>query len=319
MKYLAALMVLFAMALSLSGCNGTSPSESQTTPQFSQMDETSSSAEGGASVSKEVDSSSAPDASDLVASGQPEQAQQPSDPSQPDAGSADSSKQPPQEQSAADASVEAYFDNTLFVGDSIMEGIRQYVMGQRESSACLGEAKFLTTTIGISLADLVGEREAGIAYSYKGSEMSLEEIVTDVKPQRIFLLLGLNDLSTVEEEPSSQAVVDRYARLIQNLKACLPDAQVVVITNPPKINSSWLPDYAINRSFNNQLIGEFCDGLKTMCQTENVPVLDAHGLLEDESGALPEAFCRDGYVHLNNAGSKIVVDALYDFAREQSL
>ena len=220
---------------------------------------------------------------------------------------------------APDSSVEAYFDNTLFIGDSIMEGVRQYVMGQRESNACLGEAKFLTTTIGISLADLVGEREAGIAYSYKGSEMSLEEIVTDMKPQRIFLLLGLNDLSTVEEEPSSQAVVDRYARLIQNLKDCLPDAQVVVITNPPKINSSWLPDYAVNRSFNNELIGEFCDGLKAMCQTENIPFLDAHGLLQDESGALPEAFCRDGYIHLNDAGSGIVVEALYDFAREQGM
>lgn len=319
MKYLAALVVLFAMAPSLSGCNGTPPSGSQTPPQFSQMDETSSSAEGGASFSQEVDSPSVPDASESIASVQPEQTQQSSDTSQPDAGSTDASKQRPQGQSAADASAEAYFDNTLFVGDSIMEGIRQYVMGQRESNACLGEAKFLTTTIGISLADLVGEREAGIAYSYKGSEMSLEEIVTDMKPQRIFLLLGLNDLSIVEKEPSSQAIVDRYAQLIQNLKACLPDVQVVVITNPPKMNSSWLPDYAMNRSFDNQLIGEFCDGLKTMCQTENIPVLDAHGLLEDESGALPEAFCRDGYVHLNNAGAKIVVDALYDFAREQSL
>ena len=46
--------------------------------------------------------------------------------------------------------------------------------------------------------------------------------------------------------------------------------------------------------------------------------VDASALLADESGALPEGYCRDGYVHLNNAGAKIVVDALYQFASQEA-
>lgn len=212
---------------------------------------------------------------------------------------------------------EAFFQNTLFVGDSIMEGIRQYVMSQREETSCLGDAKFLTTTIGISLADLVGDRQAGIFYSYKGQETALEDIVTDLCPDRIFLLLGLNDLSVIEENPQVSQVVDRYRRLAENLTACLPETQIVIITNPPKIASAWLPDYAVNRSFSNQLIDDFSASLMEMCQSEGIACIDAHTLLQDTSGALPEDYCRDGYVHLNNAGSAVVVDALYQFAQEQ--
>ncbi len=245
-------------------------------------------------------------------------------------GPEDNGSQPPAPGSSAQApagapvpadtrpqTADAFFENSLFVGDSIMEGIRQYVMGQREETSCLGDARFLTTTIGISLADLVGDRQAGIFYSYQGQELPLEDIVADLGPDRIFLLLGLNDLSVIEENPQVSQVVDRYRRLVENLTACLPETQVVVITNPPKIASAWLPDYAVNRSFGNQLIDDFSASLMEMCQTEGIACIDAHTLLQDGSGALPEGYCRDGYVHLNNAGSAVVVDALYQFAQGQ--
>ena len=50
-----------------------------------------------------------------------------------------------------------YFDEALFVGDSIMEGIRQYVVAKRQDGEALGTAKFLTSTMGVSLEGLLGE------------------------------------------------------------------------------------------------------------------------------------------------------------------
>lgn len=211
---------------------------------------------------------------------------------------------------------DAYFDKTLFIGDSIMEGIRQYVATERKNQTTLGEAKFLTSIMGITLADLVGDNDPCMYYSYGGKEAPLEELIDDMEVNRIFLLLGLNDLSATTA--TTEESVERYTRLITNLKEAFPEAEVVVITNPPKVASSWLPDYATNRSFGNERIGEFVSALTAMCDENEVPYVDAYGALKDDTGALPEEFCRDGYVHLNNAGSKVVVDALYAFAADRS-
>lgn len=207
----------------------------------------------------------------------------------------------------------AYFDNALFVGDSIMEGIRQYVAAQRQQGELLGTARFLTTTMGVSLADLVGDRKPGVQFSYGGEEKPLEDIVQEIAPRRVFLLLGLNDLAS-DADPVIADIVDRYVRLIESLQTACPGVECIVITNPPKVASQWLPSYTANRHFGNALIEEFVGALTQACRTNNIPCVDAYNRLKNEDGALPDNYCRDGYVHLNHQGAAIVVEALEAFA-----
>lgn len=206
-----------------------------------------------------------------------------------------------------------YFDNALFVGDSIMEGIRQYVAAQRQEGELLDTARFLTTTMGVSLADLVGDRDNGVQYSYQGEERPLEDIVAEIMPRRVFLLLGLNDLAS-DTDPVIADIVDRYVHLIDNLQTACPGVECIIITNPPKVASQWLPDYTANRHFGNALIGEFVDALTQMCRENNIPYVDAYECLKNENGALPDDYCRDGYIHLNHQGAAVVVEALGAFA-----
>lgn len=206
-----------------------------------------------------------------------------------------------------------YFDDTLFVGDSIMEGIRQYVAAQRQEGELLGSAQFLTTTMGISLADLVGERAGGVQFSYQGEEKPLADIVEEIAPRRVFLLLGLNDLAS-DPDPVISDVVTRYTKLILRLRKACPGVEFIVITTPPKVASQWLPDYTVNRRFDNELIRAFVDELRAVCPEWNIPYVDAYEALKDENGALPDDFCRDGYVHLNHQGASVVVEALKAFA-----
>lgn len=206
-----------------------------------------------------------------------------------------------------------YYDNALFVGDSIMEGIRQYVASQRQEREMLGTARFLTTTMGVSLADLVGDWDGGVQFSYQGEERPLEDIVADIAPRRVFLLLGLNDLAS-DTDPVIADVVDRYIRLIDSLQRACPGMECVIITNPPKVASRWLPDYTANRHFGNELIGDFVDAITQMCRENNIPYVDAYACLKDENGVLPDDYCRDGYIHLNHQGAAVVVEALEVFA-----
>ena len=208
-----------------------------------------------------------------------------------------------------------YFDNALFVGDSIMEGIRQYVAAQRQNRSMLGSAQFLTTIVGIGVMDLVGDRDWGRSYSYKGAEKPLEDIVAEIAPRRVFLLLGLNDLSFYD--PVAENIASQYSRLLSSLREACPETEFIIITNPPKVDSEWLPDYTENRNLNNELIEEFVAVLKQMCLEQRIPYVDAHEMLKDENGALPSGFSRDGFAHLSYEGAAAVVDALDAFAGEE--
>ena len=206
----------------------------------------------------------------------------------------------------------SYFDNTLFVGDSIMENVRRYTVTQRQEGETLGTAQFLTCSTGIALADIIGEWERGVQFSYQGKEQPLEKIVAEIAPQRVFLLLGMNDIAGAEGPIS--VIIDRYIRLISNLQAVNPDMEIIIITSTPKVASQWLPEYLPNRNFGNELIGEYAAELVKMCQEMEIPCIDLYTALKDENGALPDAYCLDGYVHLNDVGSAAVVDTLNAFA-----
>lgn len=117
--------------------------------------------------------------------------------------------------------------------------------------------------------------------------------MAEIAPRRVFLLLGLNDLAS-DPDPAVEEVVDRYTRLILNLRSACPGVEFIVITDPPKVASRWLPDYTVNRDLDNELIGKFVDELKAVCPEWNIPYVDAYEALRDENGALPDDCCRDG-------------------------
>ena len=140
--------------------------------------------------------------------------------------------------------------------------------------------------------------------------------MAELAPDRVFLLLGLNDLEE-NTAPVVEDITGDYLRLIQLVREAAPGAEVIVMTNPPKIASKWLPSYTANRNFGNELIGEFAAALIRMCEDNGIPCVDTHTALQGENGALPDEWCRDGFLHLNDAGSAVAVEALNEFARER--
>ena len=119
-----------------------------------------------------------------------------------------------------------YFNDTLFVSDSIMEGIRQYVAKARKEGIVLGDAKFVTTTVGITIAHLTGHINDDIYYTYKGEEAPIEDILISISPKRVFFLLGLNDLAMGID---NQLTAERYFELINNTKKLLPNTEVIIM------------------------------------------------------------------------------------------
>ncbi len=223
-------------------------------------------------------------------------------------------KAPPSEPTKKE--LEEYFENSLFVGDSVLEGIRRYVAIARQSGDMLGNANFLTSDAGVSIKELANGEPDGPWYRTGGRSQYLSNILTEIKPSRIFFLLGLNDLSGVQD-PNIPNIVSEYEVLIANTKKLLPDTEICVISSPPKLEAYWLPDYTVNRDFSNELIDRFVSRLCDMCEKNGIEYLDLHTALSDENGALPPTYCSDGYVHLSTEGAKTATAAFYEFAKQQ--
>lgn len=125
-------------------------------------------------------------------------------------------------------------------------------------------------------------------------------------------MLGLNDLSQLG--PDFDGIISDYTQLISDIRQAAPGAEIIIMTNTPKVASSWLPGCTANRKFSNALISDFVEALIRMCDSQGIPYVNTHQALQGENGALPNDYCRDGFLHINDAGAKVVVDALYAFA-----
>ncbi len=209
-----------------------------------------------------------------------------------------------------------YFTNSVFVGDSVMEGFAQYVRAQRNSGVdMLSNAQFLTSLMGITVYDVVNYTTGAKCYfTYRGKEQPLKTILQEMGVSRVFIMLGMNDIangfSTVD-------TTNNYRKMIDLIKNTNPDLDIVVLTPTPKTASKWLPDYTTNRNFGSPLLNELADMLKAMCEENGIKVVDVNAAVRGPDGHLPDEYSRDNFVHINNECSAVILDFLREFAKIQ--
>lgn len=195
-----------------------------------------------------------------------------------------------------------------------MEGLALYVYAQRKIEPTLGDAKFLTTTIGIKLADCAADKgSTTYFYIYKGAEKQADQCVGEMGVSKVFVMLGVNDLGVGY---SVNETIVNYNRTIEKLYQAAPGIEITILLNTPRNASSWLPSYIPNTEFGNPLIDEFVEAVKIMCAERNLPYVDLSTALKGENGALPEEYCGDGFDHLTYAGAAVIVATLRDYAKE---
>lgn len=210
-----------------------------------------------------------------------------------------------------------YFSNSVFVGDSVMEGFAQFIRAQRNKGvSVLSNAQFITSVMGVKVADMAGETsgENRRYYTYRGKEQPLETILKEMGVERAFIMLGMNDIGVGY---SPDETIERYRKMISLIKETNPDLDLVVMTTTPKTAAKWLPNYIPNKNFGSPLLNELADKLKVMCQEEGIKVVDLNSAVRGPDGHLPNEYSRDNFVHINDKCSVIVLDVLRQFAKTQ--
>jgi len=159
----------------------------------------------------------------------------------------------------------AYFQDAVFIGDSITQGIAHYqiykspqVLTDNSLSAYSAYNKQITVN---------------------GAKVLVSDAVATLKPKKIFVLIGVNDIIWMT---SSNTFTKYYAKLIDQLKTKCPDATIYVQSVFPVTSN----EEGRKPTLANSNIDIFNTALQQMCTTESVKYLDVSSVIKGSDGKL---------------------------------
>ncbi len=173
-------------------------------------------------------------------------------------------------------------NDIYFLGDSLTDG---------------GEWSELLSNNNIKNRGINGDSTTGVLNR-------LNQIVKN-KPQKIFIMIGINDL-LANIEPN--IVLDNYQKIIQTIKINSPNTKIYI--------ESILPiNFEIDktkRPITNQNISDLNNKLKDLSNNSNIFYIDLYSKFLDSSNQLDKQYTLDG-IHLNGQGYLIWKTTISEF------
>jgi lysophospholipase L1-like esterase len=198
---------------------------------------------------------------------------------------------------------ETYFDDVLFIGDSISEGLFNYAAAKET----LGDARFLTSVSLSATNALWDVSSRSVHPRWEGEKMKVENAVPLTGKTKVYLMLGMNDIISVGVDKS----VQNFTTLCNKILANAPDVQLYVESVTPRTNQGAKSD---NGVLNNKNINLYNRKLAALCQQRGWYFVNVAEVMFDSTGYLNRSYCSDPNgmgMHFANAGCKVWVEYLY--------
>ena len=191
----------------------------------------------------------------------------------------------------------AFFDDAVFVGDSVTMGLRNYTTSQRnKGKTCLGTAQFLCYG-SMSYTNALEPVSANSMHpSYKGKKVKIEEGVQLCGAKKVFIMLGMNDFAAYSEKAWKKNVCTLIDRILEKN----PGVSIYLQSVTPILAGKE------RGRFNNTNIQAFNDYLRQVCSERGYTYVDIYSVLADETGHLKKSCCGDAAsmgIHMSNTGS----------------
>lgn len=210
-----------------------------------------------------------------------------------------------------DAQLITYYDDSAFVGDSMIRVFRTYVADvvQRENPAYFESTRFFgVINYTLYAASLYNPPENYVNISYRGEQVSLVQLMRSLKPGKLFVLVGMNDY--IAEKPDKGMTY--VERIVTRVAEVSPETQVYFFSLTPV--TAKVVKKAPDRQ---QLWDEYNVLLAQKCAELGAVYVDIATALKGEDGLLPDDISDDGEYHLNNDGNARWLQALMDFAQQE--
>lgn len=183
-----------------------------------------------------------------------------------------------------------YFDNSVFLGDSVTLGLKNYTTKKRKTdSYFLGNAKFIAVG-SYSVADTLVPVDSpnSIHSLYNGTVTQPQDIIADMGVKRVFICLGLNDVGIY----TKTEYLNNYSFLINRIRKAVPDIQIAILSVTP------LTVEGERKILYNAKIDEYNNALAAFSVENGCYFIDVSTVLKDELGYLADELSSDNYCHL---------------------
>ena len=170
----------------------------------------------------------------------------------------------------------AYFDDAVFIGDSLTTGIQLYNI--------LPDTTVLAS-VGININNIFTNE---VISDGNGGQQTILDAANDTAAAEIYTMLGTNGLKGLGPEET----VRYYRQLVQQLKADHPDSIIYVQSLMPINEEIFAANYGYELT--NAEIDECNELLMQMAGEEEVYFVNCAEAIKDENGELPAEFTTDG-------------------------
>lgn len=249
MKRLTALLAGLLFAASLTGCGALFTSLDGSSQESSSQPESSSfsaSAEESSEVSSEESSEPEPAVDPYLGAAVPE----------------------------SEAVEKSYFDDAVFVGDSLTYGLGAYEV--LDASCVIAHTGINPQTI---LTSACIEQT-------NGASVTVLDAVRAAAPHKVYVMLGSNGVAFLTQDN----IIEFYGEFLDELRAALPNAILYVESVLPVTHEKEAGD----SRYANSKIDALNDALLDLATEKGAYFVNVSEAIKDESGCLPAAASSDG-------------------------
>lgn len=191
-----------------------------------------------------------------------------------------------------------YFDDAVFIGDSITTGITIY--------DAMNNADVFAAT-GLNLSSI---NTAGVVDAADGSKITVLDALSRGDYKKIYIMIGANGIGYLTNEQT----VELYGKFIDSIKSIKPDSIIYIQSILPINEQKYQRQY--KAVMTNADIDYINQELIKIAGEKNCFYLDVASAFKDENGIMSDASTPDG-LHLYSAGYTTWFDYLKTHAYDQ--
>lgn len=202
---------------------------------------------------------------------------------------------------ASDPVPASWFDDAVFIGDSVSVGLENY----QNSTKALSKATMLCSVSFNAINALLPVSPTSLHPKYKGVKRLLEDNVKACGAKNVYIMLGMNGLTYPVDY-----TMERTERMVDNILKKNPHVNIIMQSVTPMTNNSYLIS---QYGYSNNRINQFNERIKKLCAKRKWYYIDVGSALKDSNGALRTDFCSDNYgmgIHVTNKACAAWVEYL---------
>lgn len=190
-----------------------------------------------------------------------------------------------------------YFDNAIFMGDSLADGFKDYAawMSLKGRGTLYLTQRSMTPRSFMQPGAMVDAGDAGV--------VDVWATIADRQPGKMYITLGTNALMAMD--PAE--FIESYYQLVAKIRQTSPNTTIYITTIPPTSSAYAAKEERLSK----ERIQQANDLIAKMCREENLALINLYDVVMGADGYLNEEINSDG-IHMTPEGYKMWLNYLIE-------